>query len=62
MSALSHFLLLLQIYLSFQLIKLDGQMEQNVINAVNFILNGPAPEIPKTKPTSKPKVTIVIPV
>ena len=37
-------------------------MEQNVINAVNFILNGPAPEIPKTKPTSKPKVTIVIPV
>jgi len=37
-------------------------MEQNVINAVNFILNGPTPEIPKTKPSSKPKVTIVIPV
>ena len=37
-------------------------MEQNVINAVNFILNGPAPEIPKSKPKSKPKVTIVIPV
>ena len=62
MSILSYFILLLQIYLSFQLIKLDGEMEQNVINAVNFILNGPAPEIPKSKPKSKPKVTIVIPV
>jgi glycosyltransferase involved in cell wall biosynthesis len=44
------------------LIKLQGEMEQAVINAVNNILSGPKPNIPKIDIEAKPKVTIVIPV
>ena len=64
MSSLFRYILFfLQIYFSFTaLMKLEGQMEQTVIKAVNFIFSGPNPEIPKIDIKSKPKVSIVIPV
>ena len=52
----------LQIHQSSSLIKLQGEMEQSVINAVSFILSPSKPEIPKIDTKAKPKLTIVIPV
>ena len=62
MSFFKYILFFLQIYFSLTLIKLQGEMEQAVINAVNNILSGPKPNIPKIDIEAKPKVTIVIPV
>ena len=63
MSSFRSFILLFQIYFSLSsLMKLQGQMEQTVKNAVNFILSSPKVEIPKIDIKAKPKLTIVIPV
>ena len=63
MPSLNYFLLYLQIYFSLcSLMKLQGQMEQTVINAVNIILSGPKVDIPQIDINSKPKISIVIPV
>ena len=63
MSSFRLFLLLLHIYFSSSsLMKLQGQMEQTVINAVNFILSSPSVDIPKIDVNEKPKVSVVIPV
>ena len=56
------FFIFLQIQNSFCFIKLEGEMEQTVINAVSFILSPSKPEIPKINTKEKPKITIVIPV
>ena len=56
------FFIFLQIQNSFCFIKLEGEMEQTVINAVSFILSPSKPEIPKINTKGKPKITIVIPV
>ena len=63
MNYLVFILILFQIQFSSSFIKLEGEMEQTVINAVSFILSGSKPEIPKidTK-EKKPKLSIVIPV
>ena len=43
--------------------KLQGQMEQTVINAVNFVLSSStSADIPKIDINAKPKISIVIPV
>ena len=52
----------LQIEFSFSFIKLSGEMEQTVINAVSFILSSSKPEIPKIDLKEKPKISIIIPV
>ena len=44
------------------LIKLQGEMEQTVINAVNIILSSSKVNIPKIDINKKPKVSVVIPV
>ena len=56
------FFIFLQIQNTFCFIKLEGEMEQTVINAVSFILSPSKPEIPKINTKEKPKITIVIPV
>ena len=53
---------LFQIYLSCSIMKLQGQMEQTVINAVSFIWATEKVDIPKVDIKAKPKVSIVIPV
>ena len=55
-------LILLQIQYSSSFIKLDGVMEQTVINSVSFILSDSKPDIPKVDTKAKPKLSIVIPV
>ena len=55
-------LIILQIQFSFPLIKLEGEMEQNVIRAVSIVLSDSKPEIPKLDKDYKPKISIVIPV
>ena len=55
-------LIILQIQFSFPFIKLDGELEQNVIKGVAFILSDPTPEIPKLDNNKKPKLSVVIPV
>ena len=55
-------LFLFQIYLSCSLMKLQGPMEQTVINAVNFIWSAEKVDVPKVDTKAKPKVSIVIPV
>lgn len=55
-------LIILQIQFSFPLIKLEGEMEQNVIRAVSIVLSDSKPEIPKLEKDYKPKISIVIPV
>ena len=55
-------LILLQIQYSTSFIKLDGVMEQTVINSVSFILSDSKPDIPKVDTKAKPKLSIVIPV
>ena len=55
-------IIFLQIEFSFSFIKLSGEMEQTVINAVSFILSSSKPEIPKIDLKEKPKISIIIPV
>ena len=55
-------IIFLQIGFSFSFIKLSGEMEQNVINAVTYILSSSKPEIPKIDLNQKPKISIIIPV
>ena len=55
-------IIFLQIENSVSFIKLEGEMEQTVINAVSFILSSSKPEIPKIDIKAKPKISIVIPV
>ena len=55
-------IIFLQIENSVSFIKLEGEMEQTVINAVSFILSSSKPEIPKIDTKAKPKISIVIPV
>ena len=55
-------IIFLQIGFYFSFIKLSGEMEQNVINAVTYILSSSKPEIPKIDLNQKPKISIIIPV
>ena len=55
-------IIFLQIGFSFSFIKLSGEMEQNVMNAVTYILSSSKPEIPKIDLNQKPKISIIIPV
>ena len=62
MNLFQFILFLFQIYLSCSLMKLQGPMEQTVINAVNFIWSAEKVDVPKVDTKAKPKVSIVIPV
>ena len=63
MSTLRHIIFIIQIFFSLNnIIKLQGEMEKTVINAVNYVLSGPEVEIPKTIEYKKPKISIIIPV
>ena len=62
MNYLIFILIFFQIQFSLSLIKLEGEMEKTVINAVYYILSGTMPEIQKIDTNEKPKVSIVIPV
>ena len=55
-------IIILQFQFSVPLIKLEGEMEQNIIRTVALILSGSTPEIPKLDKNFKPKLSIVIPV
>ena len=55
-------IIILQFQFSVPLIKLEGEMEQNIIRTVALILSGSTTEIPKLDKNFKPKLSIVIPV
>ena len=62
MNYLIFILISFQIQFSLSLIKLEGEMEKTVINAVYYILSGTMKKKKKIDTNEKPKVSIVIPV
>ena len=54
--------LLLHIQYSISFIKLEGDLEKQVISTVTFLLSDMKPDIPKIDISKKPKVSVVIPV
>ena len=63
MSSFKYFCAANQFHISYSsVLKVQGEMETTVKQAVAFIESNPRPEIPKINLEAKPKVSIVIPV